>query len=400
MPANAEEIISDYLTQHEGEEGITSAWKNSLQAVLRRVVSYSKKSPAQWDYKEALRVTTAIRKSNYSQNYKRNLVRHLKPFLIWMISQGKNINLTEKPVAIVDPKNPKKTIIEIEYDPLFGKAQIQDGIKIPDAVWKTKKPEDMLSIDEVTIVIKAGNNERDRCLMAMLYDTSCRPIEILSLKWGDLQRDDYGVFFETRAKTGKARRIRLTNISLPYLNEWQNRHPEVKPDAYVFRPGVFKGKPKNRPMTKTGFDALIEHIRHRTGITKLKPGIMRSTRITHDVAQNYPSAYIMKKNWGNLKTKMLDLYTNLDDNYIDQTALRQAGMARVAESKSKESYKLEVPVCPACGTVNMVGSLWCSHCQGPLTEGAQIKREDTMTELIRLLKELPPAKQAEISKNL
>lgn len=343
MSADAKEI-TDYLTQHEGKEGITPAWKNSLLAVLRRITSYSKKSPAEWDTAEVLTITTAIRKSDYSQNYKRNLIRHLRPFVLWMAKTNKKINAEE----------------------------IRE-IKIPDAVWKTKKPEDMLTVDEVTKVIKAGNNPRDRCLMAMLYDTSCRPVEILTLKWGDLQRDEHGVFFETRAKTGKERRIRLTNISLPLLNEWQNLHPDVSADAYVFRPGVFKGKKKNRPMTKTGFDSLIEHIRHRTGIKKLKPGIMRSVRITHDVQAGYPTQYIMLKNWGSLKTKMLDLYANPGKDYIDQTALRQAGMTRVAESKNKESYKLESPVCPSCETVNVPGSMWCSHCQGPLTVEAKAK---------------------------
>jgi integrase/recombinase XerD len=347
MSGNAKEI-TDYLTQHEATEGITPGWRNSLQAVLRRIASYSRKPPADWDTDEVLKITTGIRKSAYSANYKRNLVRHLKPFVLWLAKSNTKIS-----------------------------TEAIRAIRIPDAVWKTKKPEDMLTVDEVTAVIKAGNNPRDRCLMAMLYDTSCRPVEILSLKWSDLERDEHGVFFSTRAKTGKERRIRLTNISLPLLNEWQNLHPEVKPHAYVFRPGVFKGKEKNRPMTKSGFDNLIEHIRHRTGITKLKPGIMRSVRITHDVRAGYPTQYIMLKNWGSLKTKMLDLYANPGKDYIDQTALRQAGMVRVAESKNKETYKLEVPVCPACDTVNLVGSMWCSHCQGPLTPEAKGTIEST-----------------------
>ena len=348
MPPSSDEIILKYLTMHEGKEGITANWYNALLAMIRRITAYSEKTPAQWDTDEVLKIATAIRKSKYSQNYKRNLIRHLRPFVLWLAKSNKKIDIEEI-----------------------------KGIKIPDAVWKTKKPEDMLTVEEVTTVIKAGSNPRDRCLLSMLYDTSCRPIEILPLKWGDLQRDEYGVFFATRAKTGKERRIRLTNISLPFLNEWQNLHPDTSSEGYVFRPGIFKGLPDNRPMTKTGFDNLIEHIRHRTGITKLKPGIMRSVRITHDVQSGYPTQYIMLKNWGSLKTKMLDLYANPGKDYIDQTALRQAGMSKVKESKSKENYKLEPPVCPACGTVNFAGSMWCSHCQTPLTQEASAKVQTT-----------------------
>jgi site-specific recombinase XerD len=46
-------------------------------------------------------------------------------------------------------------------------------------------------------------------------------------------------------------------------------------------------------MKKGAFDKRIQEIIEKTGIEKLKPGIMRSTRITHDVAAGQDVQYII-----------------------------------------------------------------------------------------------------------
>jgi integrase/recombinase XerD len=342
MPGNSEATIDQYLTTHDSKVGSTPEWGVALRSMLRRSVSYSEKDPSEWDTDEVMKITFKIRKSKDKQNYKRNLVTHLKSFSLWLAKTNKAIDIEEV-----------------------------KSIKVPDVVWKSKKPEDMLSPDEVTAVIKAAGSPRDRCLWAMLYDSSCRTKGIRELRWGDLNRDEYGIWFTAVEKTGIERRIRLTNISLPLLNEWENLCSDTSPDAYIFRPAQYGELPVNRPIGRNDLYQLACGIRQRTGIKKFKANIMRPTRITHDVKSGVSNAYIMKKNWGTLKTKMLDVYVHLDDEYMDQTALRHAGMTRVTEAKATENYNLEPPICPRCSSVNVVGSKWCSHCQGPLTKDAQ-----------------------------
>jgi len=304
-----------------------------------------------------MKITSKIRKSADKQNYKRNLITHLKSFALWLAKTN----------TALDPEEVK-------------------SIKVPDVVWKSKKPEDMLSPDEVTAVIKAAGSPRDRCLWAMLYDSSCRTKAIRELRWGDLNRDEYGIWFTAVEKTGIERRIRLTNISLPLLNEWENVCLDTSADAYIFRPAQYGELPVNRPIGRNDLYQLAVGIRQRTGIKKFKANILRPTRITHDVKSGLSNSYIMKKNWGTLKTKMLDVYVHLDDEFMDQTALRHAGMTRVMEAKAAESYKLEPPVCARCSTVNMVGSRWCSHCQGPLTEDTKIRVQSDEIQLFEKFK--------------
>jgi len=116
---------------------------------------------------------------------------------------------------------------------------------------------------------------------------------------------------------------------------------------------------------------MIKLLKKWTGIKKLKASIFRPTKITHDVASGVELPYIMKKNWGSLRTKMIDVYTNLDAGYMDEVALRNAGMERRTGFKEKKIYKLEPPVCPVCHKVNLLGSKYCAECITPLTEEAQ-----------------------------
>jgi predicted amidophosphoribosyltransferase len=89
----------------------------------------------------------------------------------------------------------------------------------------------------------------------------------------------------------------------------------------------------------------------------------------------------MKKNWGSLRTKMIDVYTNLDTGYMDEVALRNAGMERKIDLKVKKQYKLEPPICPICHKVNLLGSKYCSDCMQPLTEESKLKVQNTSQRL-------------------
>ncbi len=280
---------------------------------------------------EYLKIVSAIQQSEYSDNYRRMLISLLKRFALFM--------------DITDPK-------------------IQ-SIKLPKVQWKTKKPEDMLTKAEVMQVIQAAGNSRDRCLISMVYDGSNRIIELLRLNWNDLTHDSMGYYIETDAKTGHKRKIRFTS-SIPHIEQWQKDYPgKAEGDNPVF---ITLHDPRNR-LTKSAYDNRIYQIAKGTGISKLKPGIMRSTRITHDVAAGQDVQYIMLKNWGNLKTSMLDRYTNLSGDYIDSKALEYAGLKKV--DKVQQADPMAPVQCPKCHTVNEPGNKHCRECGKALTKDGE-----------------------------
>jgi len=248
----------------------------------------------------------------------------------------------------------------------------------------------MLTVEEVTTVIRSARNARDKALLAMLYDGSNRPIELLRLHWRDIIADQHGFYFITDAKTRKERHIRLTNQSIPYLDQWRAEHPDPSPEQFVFC--TINATDKGiRPMTIDNLQRMIKLLKRMTGNQKLKASIFRPTKITHDVASGVELPYVMKKNWGSLRTKMIDVYTNLDASYMDEVALRNAGMERTTILKEKKIYKLEPPVCSICRKVNLLGSKYCSDCMHPLTDEARMEVTGTSQQIQMLFNANPKA---------
>jgi integrase len=357
-----EQEIQNYLEWKTAKRDISPTWEKNTRSLLVRFLSIVKTPIEDCSNKEILSALKWIRESkNFKPNYKRQLVNAGKSFCLWASKTNKKIDVPDI-----------------------------ESVKLPEIQWKTKKPEDMLTIDEITKVITSARTNRDKALISMLYDGSNRPIELLRLTWREIVADEHGYFFITDAKTRKERHIRLTNQSIPYLDQWRAEHPDPSPDQYVFC--TINATEKGiRPLTIDNVQRMIKLLRKNTGIHKLKASIFRPSKITHDVASGVELPYVMKKNWGSLRTKMIDVYTNLDAGYMDEIALRNAGMERKSDLKEKKQYKLEPPVCPICHKVNLLGSKYCSDCMHPLTEEAKLKVEYTSTELQRLFIENPTA---------
>jgi integrase len=335
-------VIEDFLQWKTSMRDISSLRERNYRSNLQQFLAILGKDILTCSTEDILSCFKKIRESKrYKPNYKRLLISVGKNFSQWAGKTNKKIDLAE--IA---------------------------AVRLPEPQWKTKRPEDMLTIEEVSTVIKAARSARDKALISMLYDGSNRPIEILRLRWSDLIADEYGYYFVTDAKTRKERHIRLTNQSIPYLDQWKAQHPDPSPDQYVFC--TINATEKGiRPMSIDNLQRMIKLLKKWTGIKKLKASIFRPTKITHDVASGVELPYIMKKNWGSLRTKMIDVYTNLDAGYMDEVALRNAGMERRTGFKEKKIYKLEPPVCPVCHKVNLLGSKYCAECITPLTEEAQ-----------------------------
>jgi integrase len=101
----------------------------------------------------------------------------------------------------------------------------------PEVKWMKAKrnnnhkvlPEHLLTEDEVKKLAEACQNQRDRALILVLYETGCRVGEILTLRVGDVQFDQHGAIMVVKGKTGP-RRVRVI-FSAKALTEWLNHHP-------------------------------------------------------------------------------------------------------------------------------------------------------------------------------
>lgn len=326
-------------------------------SLLEQVLGMIDKPLTKITSSDVYRARNLIKDGTFKQNYKRRLIYALREFFIW---QG-----------VLDEKD-RKTM------------------KLPASVLKTKSKKDMLTVEEVMKAINACKHPRDRALIAMLWDGSNRPSELLRLTWDDLKADEYGYHFETggktQMKTGKSRHIRLTT-SIPYIEAWRGIYPgNAEGSNRVF---VSKNLVNGKHVPLVSAQRMMIELKKLTGIKNLKPYQFRPSRITHDLRNHMDAAYVMLKNWGSLDTQMMETYTNLDEDYLDQQALRAAG--RETKLIMKQEEKMEVPTCPKCGALNVIGAKYCAHCQSsmnpadvPDIERRLIEMQKQMDKLVQI----------------
>lgn len=351
-------LVREIVDEYNATIGSSPEWLKNKYHILFRAIqilhSATGKGLDAVTTPDVVKTVAAMRVSEYSDNYRRQIISTFKWVSKWLAEKGYDIRVEKV-----------------------------DLIKLPRSQWKTKSPDDMLTYDEVYQAIDACQNPRDACLVAMLFDASCRSIELLSLRWGDMTFDSRGVKFSTNRKTGYKRDIRLT-FSVPFLLKWKDQYPgETAGDSPVFVTWYkMDGRTRNRQLTKDALDRIMIRLRERTGNQKLKPGIFRPSKISADVADGYDLPYIMLKNWGNLKTGMIDLYTNISSDYIDRQALEMAGLEKtLIKEKRKDLGKLKPIVCPFCEYVNVPTAGFCIECGQAITEEARLSFEQKRKKL-------------------
>jgi len=284
------------------------------------------------------RALTAMRKRGYKQNTLHHHLGKLKRFLSWMNENGH----TDIPLKTVDK------------------------IKVPGIDNNTKKPSQMLSEEEIRLIIDSCRHPRDKALFSMMYEGSFRPVELVNMKWDQVKFDEYGLVVNTAQKTGKPRYIRLIT-SRPYLAAWQAAYPLKRTDdAHIF---VAVIRP-HLPINYRGMQHILAQVVKASGIKKkISLYLFRHSRITNMLQQEYPESAIKLQAWGNLRTPMLATYAHLDGTYVDGVMLERAGIVQTEKKKRSDALKAEQ--CPHCHTINSPGAQYCSICGRSLTEEAE-----------------------------
>jgi len=93
--------------------------------------------------------------------------------------------------------------------------------------------EQLLTREDVQSLIGVCERQRDRALIALLWDSGARITEVLNIDVGDLAFDKYGATVIVDGKTG-SRKIRLVP-SVPDIHAWLEQHPDgTNPRAPLF----------------------------------------------------------------------------------------------------------------------------------------------------------------------
>ena len=343
-------LISEFLAERRAAGGISNGRVNKLTFTLvtwRRFIPPYSTLTIGTVYMgiDAIKNAKTPQGRPYKQNTLFDHVSILKQFLLWMI-ENEYSNLPEKKVKAI--KSPRKDTI-------------------------TKTASQLLSPEEVKILVKASRSSRDRAMIMTLYEGGFRPGQVCQLKWRDMKSDPNGIAVNVNFKTGITRYIRLV-MAKKYISEWRADYPlPVTPESFVFL------NEKRLPLTWNAMAVQINRIAKRAGMTKhLTPHLFRHSRITHLLREGASESVVKMMMWGSLNTDMLMTYAHLTGGDVDAEISRLYGLDTKTGQKSA---RLEPRICPSCNLINPPGEDYCRGCMEALSIQA-IADEDAIRRFV------------------
>ncbi|MBN2067557.1 MAG: tyrosine-type recombinase/integrase [Candidatus Diapherotrites archaeon] len=332
--ANKQLITSFY--EHNLAQGFSLARLIRQMCVLRRTAGQVKK-----DFREAS-------KEDYEQ------------FLIWLHKQG----CKEATIWTY------KKILKV-----FHK-WLNNGTYPECVAWfKFKKignqtlPEQLLTQEDAKQLIKSALNQRDKALIASLWETGARIGELGSARIRDISFDEFGGRILLDGKTGM-RKVRIVH-SAPYVLEWINKHPYSKNiDAPLW---ICLEKSHCEQMGYSAISKVLRTAKKRASLQKpINPHHFRHSRATY-MAQFLTDAQMKEYfGWGQ-DSKMAARYVHLSGKQVDDAVLRMCGLKKGEEQKDL----LKREPCPRCKQLNDVNNDYCEKCWLPLSPQASREMRET-----------------------
>ena len=215
-------------------------------------------------------------------------------------------------------------------------------------------PKNILSRAEVRKLIDASQSQRDRALVFVAYESGGRAGEVMGLKIGNAEFDQFGAVLRLGGKTGE-RRIRLVE-SVPDLRLWLSMH--LNPDN--LETPLWTGK--RGALGVDGLQILLEKLGRKAGLKKhVHPHLLRHSRATH--LANVLTEAQMRKFFGWTKdSDMPSVYVHLSGRDVDSTLLKHYGIK--VEMPTEDL--LEPKPCPWCKAMNSPSARFCQSCNAPL----------------------------------
>lgn len=244
---------------------------------------------------------------------------------------------------------------------------------------KSRQPKNNLPVDELLLsqdvitLRDAANNQRDRALVMLLWDSATRKGELLNINIGHIQFDKFGAVAIVNGKTGK-RRIRLID-SVPDLQLWLNMHPlRNDPKAPLFITDR-KYEGEYRRLNEQTVNNMLNGLAERAELKKnVYPHAFRHGRLTDLAKKGFNEMELRIFAGWTKESNMPATYLHLSGADIEKKILQQNGIIEDDTKIRAESLK---PVdCPRCKTRNPVGAKFCMTCSLVLDQATSLRIDE------------------------
>jgi hypothetical protein len=400
-------ILADFLSDmlvHDNPR------PNTLRIYISDIVLLARFYEHQKSYREINRDEVMA----YLQSYRRT--NEADPKEAWINTYNRKvISLSKFFKWLVFPdmdRNERKTAKapQVRDIPMFNKKE------------KTSvQAKDLWTPAEDAVFLKHCPDVRVSLYHTMSDDTSGRPHELLSRRFGDVKIKNYngrtyGELEIGRGGKTKGRTVPLIT-SIPYFKQWIGLNPG-DPNLFIFRAKSPKAKLKNIPMTTTALNHVYVEMRQyfRTLIERpdvlpedkaliksilqkpWNPYIRRHSSLT-EKARLLKNDYSLRLHAGWTKnSKMVEIYTHELGGESSNELLAAYGVVpRDVEGKSE---LLQPKVCPMCNEPNKPDARFCINvqCGMPLsfdayqeTKEKEVQKDQVMEKMLARLEALEQA---------
>lgn len=237
-----------------------------------------------------------------------------------------------------------------KYYKWVGKPEVVGWIKTK-TILKKINPNKLLTPVEVQTMLRVWGKDRDKCLLAMAYESGMRIGELLSLRVSDIKinggeckvriPDNYEGE-NINSKTGSRSLVLIE--SLPYIEKWLNVH---------------NGGESLFGLKKVRAHEILKMVAAKAGIEKnVHWHLLRHTRAT-EMAKLGMQETAMKKRFGwEEDSNMIKRYTSLTDEDADDSYREALGL--VIKKKSVTVNPI-ANRCSKCGKLVETGN-YCEQC--------------------------------------
>lgn len=246
---------------------------------------------------------------------------------------------------------------------------------------------DLLTPEEIDVLLRTCDNDRDRAFISFLWEGGPRVGEIGNLKLKDVQRVSYGYTVTITGKTGT--RSPLLISSAPYLSRWLALHPKRDdPEAPVWLHHL-----GTKPLGYNAICVMLARLFKRCGINKPShPHIFRHSRVTYVLANAIMNEQQSKLyfGWSPDSDMPGSTYAHLIDSDVNNAILRENHLS----PQQQHHEELRPIACHNCRELNAAKTEYCTKCGAVLDmkrayEHQQLhdSKEQLFTSMFKLLVE-------------
>lgn len=218
----------------------------------------------------------------------------------------------------------------------------------------TLKKEDLLTEEEVNVLIRRMPDPMIRIMIAVLYESAMRPEELRGMKLKDVHINTSTVKLYVRGKMSKEEGERVVFLARTYLllKDWVQYHPYAgNPEAWLWPDHLNR----NRPITDVAFrQALYRLARRALPGKKVWPYLFRHSTGTW-IYKTFPTP-IARRMMGHAPgSRMERVYVHLAEEDIETAIQTQYNLQGQEKPVSKG-------VCIKCGSILYLGDMVCRKC--------------------------------------